>query len=297
MPGYSPITFFAINSVNEILGVLCGILQSEGSGIKSYLSTRVIVFGGPLVINKELKIANNLLESLVRSYKSKSIYIEFRNLFEISFLKEVFLRHKFSYKRHLNLIVNLDDDTLLKKRMSESRLRQVKAGLKSGAVIKQAETIEELKEFYQILKEKYSQKIKKPLVDFKMFENFYRLPDAGKIFLIKYVGKVIGGIVCPVFGNKVIYEWYIGGMDDKFKKQYPSVLATYAPIEYGLKNKLVNFDFMGAGSPGRDYGVREFKSKFGGKQVEYGRYIRINYPLLFSAGEIGLKFLGMIKSL
>ena len=52
---------------------------------------------------------------------------------------------------------------------------------------------------------------------------------------------------------------------------------------------------MGAGTPDSDYGVREFKSKFGGELVEYGRYVKINKPLLFSIGKFGLKVLGVLK--
>lgn len=297
MPGYSALALFAINSKGEIIGVLCGIHQHEGAGIKSYLSSRVIIIGGPIVNDHDLTIANSLIGSLVREYKSSSIFIEFRNLFETSFIKEIYLYHKFSFKRHLNYIISLDDPEQVKKRMSESRLRQIKSGLRSGAIIQEAKTIEEVKNFYRILKNLYDQKIKKPLVDFKFFEKFFETPLAGKIFIIKYHDKVIGGIVCPIYENSLIYEWYIGGMDLQFNKQYPSVLATFAPIDYGLKNKIANFDFMGAGSPERDYGVREFKSKFGGKQVEFGRYIRINNTLLFAIGKIGLRFLGMIKVL
>ena len=61
--------------------------------------------------------------------------------------------------------------------------------------------------------------------------------------------------------------------------------------------KFEYFDFMGAGSPDSDYGVREFKSKFGGECVEYGRYIKINKPVLYHAGRIGLKVLGKLNKI
>jgi len=48
---------------------------------------------------------------------------------------------------------------------------------------------------------------------------------------------------------------------------------------------------MGAGKPDEDYGVREFKSKFGGELVNYGRFIRINNPFYYKLGELGLKIL------
>ena len=89
---------------------------------------------------------------------------------------------------------------------------------------------------------------------------------------------------------KIIYEWYIAGEDGKYPGIYPSVLATWAAMDYANKKSIPIFDFMGAGSPDNNYGVRTFKSKFGGELVEYGRFIRINKPLLYQLGKLGLKF-------
>ena len=52
---------------------------------------------------------------------------------------------------------------------------------------------------------------------------------------------------------------------------------------------------MGAGKPNEDYGVREFKSKFGGELVEFGRFERINNHFLYLIGKTGLKILKKFK--
>jgi serine/alanine adding enzyme len=101
--------------------------------------------------------------------------------------------------------------------------------------------------------------------------------------------------MCPVFGD-TIYEYFIAGLDTEYKDLYPSILATWAPIEYAARNDLRFFDFMGAGKPDEDYGVREFKSKFGGKQVNYGRYQKIYNRILYSSGNFGLKILKKISA-
>jgi lipid II:glycine glycyltransferase (peptidoglycan interpeptide bridge formation enzyme) len=72
-------------------------------------------------------------------------------------------------------------------------------------------------------------------------------------------------------------------------------MATYAAMEYALLNGMALFDFMGAGSPDEAYGVREFKSRFGGEEVEHGRFILILNPIMYSVGKIGLKILAKIK--
>ena len=38
------------------------------------------------------------------------------------------------------------------------------------------------------------------------------------------------------------------------------------------------FDFGGAGKPNEEYGVRDFKKKYGGKLVNFGRYEKVHSP-------------------
>ena len=113
-------------------------------------------------------------------------------------------------------------------------------------------------------------------------------------FLIKYQNDIVGGIMCPIY-KETIYEWFVCGKDGEIKNIYPSVLATWAPIEYAAQNGLEYFDFLGAGKPDDDYGVREFKSKFGGKEISFGRYLRVNNKLLYHVGKTGLNLMKMLK--
>ena len=113
----------------------------------------------------------------------------------------------------------------------------------------------------------------------------------GKYLLVKYRDKVIGGMMCPVFADKAIYEWYVCGLDEEYKEQYPSVMATYAAISYAKQNGIPMFDFMGAGVPDKPYGVRDFKMEFGGELVEHGRYLHVRKPLLYMIGKWGVKVL------
>ncbi|MBI1781987.1 MAG: peptidoglycan bridge formation glycyltransferase FemA/FemB family protein [Sphingobacteriales bacterium] len=173
----------------------------------------------------------------------------------------------------------------------------MKKSLNNGATILEDVTEEQVEIFYQILLNLYNTKVRKPLPAWSFFKEFYHSPHLGKYFLIEYNGEIVGGIMCPVFKNKAIYEWYIAGKDGVDKNINPSVLATWAPINYALKNGIESFDFLGAGRPEEDYGVRQFKAGFGGEQVAYGRYLRINNPMLYSIGKSGLAFLKRIKKI
>lgn len=285
---YEPFLLIA-NESNEIIGSLLFVIIKEGNGLTGFFTKRCVVWGGPLVYNEKDNINNLLLSAFVNFTKKKAIYTEFRNLFDLNHIKYLFNKYDLNYKEHLNFIVSIPSLNEGKARISKSKKRQINKSINAGAVIAEATSIEQVEDFYQILKELYVTKIKKPLADFEFFRLFFLQKNAGKYLLVKYNNRIIGGIMCPIY-NKTIYEWYICGLDGEFEDIYPSVLATWAPIEYAANNGLKYFDFMGAGKPDEDYGVREFKSKFGGESVEYGRYERVNNKLLYFIGKMGLGF-------
>ncbi|APF20138.1 Methicillin resistance protein [Caldithrix abyssi DSM 13497] len=286
---YDPYIFVALDKQKKIVGVLLAVVIKE-TRLAGFFSARCIIWGGPLVSGQSnaQKIMGLLLTEFNKTLSGKTIYTEFRNLFSIKEFEKVFEEEKFVFNGHYNFIVDLRDKELLWKRINSGKKRQIKKSLKNGAKIVEPTDIKEVKEFYQILFHLYKSKVKKPLPSFSFFENFFYNKELGKYLLIEYNSKIVGGIMCPVYKD-TIYEWYVCGLDREYKDIYPSVLATWAAIYYGMKNNLKYFDFMGAGKPDQDYGVRKFKSQFGGELVNYGRYIRINNKFLYYLGKFGLK--------
>lgn len=153
---------------------------------------------------------------------------------------------------------------------------------------------EDIAAWYEILAELYRTRVKTPLFPLSFFIEFYR-QGFGKYLLVKYEGKVIGGIMCPILEGRCIYEWFVCGMDTEYRNQNPSVMATYAAMEYGNAHGLARFDFMGAGKPNEPYGVREFKARFGGEEVEHGRFLCVTKPVLYKTGTLGVKILKKLK--
>lgn len=284
---------FACEKNNEIIALCVVTLQKE-KGIKGYFSRRAIIYGGPLLSLNNLQAVDTLLEKIKAYYKKKAIYIEIRNYFDFSEYLNIFNKLGFQYLSWLNYQVATLSIEEIKRNMSSSRLRQIKKAIKNGVIWKEASSIEEVKAFYNILCELYKNKIKKPLLPESFFLEFYK-QKIGKYLLVAYQNKIIGGIMCPVAPAKCIYEFYICGLDNEYKEQYPSVMATWAAIEYANIKGIPMFDFMGAGNPREDYGVREFKARFGGNEVNYGRFIYILNPILYNLGKIGLNILQKIK--
>lgn len=287
VPGYSA-KVFAIQD-NDELHALCVVTFQKENGIKGFFSRRAIIYGGPLISsgNDGIIALKILLKTINEEVKNNAIYIEIRNLNDYGTYKEYFETSGWNYLNYLNFHLYCGSEEVAWNNFNNNRKRQIKKSLKLGVQIEEASSIFEVTEFYRILKDLYYTKIKKPLPS---FEYFHRLFDTriAKFFLVKFQEKIIGGIVCPVLEGISIYEFYICGLDQEFKDASPSVMATFAAIEYGYKNKLERFDFMGAGKMNEDYGVRDFKEKFGGKLVEHGRFFKIFNPILYQIGKFGL---------
>jgi hypothetical protein len=281
--------------MNGQLRALCVTTIQKENGLKGYFSRRGIIYGGPILRENVSAELNLLLQAINNDLRDKVIYVETRNSNNYSQFKETFGSNGWSYQAELNYHLDCSSEETAWKNFSNSRKRQIRKALKAGVSIEPATDVTEVLEYYCILKNLYTTKIKKPLASPAYFERMFELNHA-KFLLIKYRGKIIGGIIAPVQENKCIYELNICGLDKEYKEAYPSVMATFAAIEYGYKNGLKRFDFMGAGSPDDDYGVREFKSKFGGVEVENGRFLHIFNPALYNMGKIAINKLKWLST-
>ncbi|MDH4211972.1 MAG: GNAT family N-acetyltransferase [candidate division WOR-3 bacterium] len=292
--GYKPIFIAVLGDDDEVLGVLLSVIQTEKSFVLKDLTARAVIWGGPLVKDDDMSVMHALLSSYDDIVKSSVLYTEFRNLWDISdnhtsFEKNGYVRHE-----HLNFLIDLSrgrDEVFAK--LSSSKRRQVRRGLEKAEIVI-AEDESEITDYYGVLRDYYSEVIKKPLPPLSFFLNFHRIlrpQEKGVTFLVKSNGETIGGIVCPITRNydrNVIYELYVVGSREH-DNLFPSVLATWAPIEWGARNGFDHFDFMGAGRPGVSYGVREFKAKFGGDMVSYDRFRKIHRPILNGFSQIGFR--------
>ena len=58
-------------------------------------------------------------------------------------------------------------------------------------------------------------------------------------------------------------------------------------MKWGCTSEYKYFDFGGAGKPDEKYGVRDYKLKFGGTLVKFGRLEKIHMPNKFKLAKSG----------
>lgn len=285
---------YSVSRDGIVKGRIVGYIQKDGGKVKQFLSRRAIINGGPMLAEditpEELE---TLLDECKKALKSKAIYVESRNFEGYSKFKDVFNRCGWRYEPHYNFHIDTSSPETVEANLGKSRKRDIRTSLRDGATYGEAQGIDEVKSLYDILKRLYSTKVKTPLFPWEFFEKLYHSPW-GKVFVVRFEGRIVGGTVC-VCGDDTVYEWFACGEDGISKSVFPSTLATYAGIRYVAENGYRRFDMMGAGTPGDGgYGVRDFKAKFGGELVEHGRFKLVLNPLLYRLGTIGVKMLKKI---
>ena len=282
---------FGVEENGVLRALVCGYVIADGGLIKRFLSRRAIIPGGILMAPKvSLQSIGFLMHHVKQELKRQAIYIEIRNYFDYTFYRETIEKAQFVYQPHLNFHVpTLDLESSLMQ-LNNTKRRDVKLSQKNGAEIVLASTLTEVQSYYNLLEKLYQEKVKTPLFPCVFFERLFQLEEA-KFFLIKYQDRIVGGSVCVAVSGRVLYEWFVCGLDREIKNVYPSTLATWGAIEYAANNNFSYFDMMGAGKPNESYGVREFKAKFGGNLVEHGRYCYVCNSLLYTIGKLGVKVL------
>lgn len=288
----SPITIFSYDEYDDIDGVLLATVYSSPH-IMSYFTTRVVIYGGPLIqANPEHcydAILNLLMSELLKKIPWYTLFVQIRN-FTHNHQRDKSMQ-ALGFKRYdrLNIINPISESTNLGQHIFPARKRQIKAGKKEGLVVREAANEQEVLLFYQQLKQRYIE-IRKPLPEYSFFNTFFKISKSnllGKIWIVEKDGLVHGGMVCPITPLGSCYEWYI--CNDKSIRNSGAVLTSEV-LRNACNIGCTQFDFMGAGLPGKSYGVRQFKRTFGGATENFGRYNKIHNRVLYTLAELGYTF-------
>ena len=274
----------AVTNDAQLRAICVGYVTKERNPLKQFFTRRAIIIGGPCFADdcsdeEVTNLLRSLTHSLVNSFIHSPIYIETRNFNDYSRWRHVFEQCGFKYYPHYDMHINCTDRESMIARITDSKIRQIRKAENEGVQIVEAETEQEVHDFYVLLNHLYRKKVHRPLFPESFFQRFVE-DKRGVLLIAKQNGAVIGGMLCPILEAKVIYEWYVVG---------PAVV-TWSAMDYANKHNIPLFDLMGAGEPDVPYGVRDFKLQFGGALKEFGRFLNVNHNVLYKIGKIGMKF-------
>lgn len=294
--GLTPYFHIAYNEHHVIVGIMLSFRQIQyGIFPLSFLSSRTIIWGGPLVKDGDLSVYRGLYE-IYLPQKPFSIYTQVRNLFDQSKFRGVMQQFGFEYEDHLTILVDLEKtEEQLWQQIHSKRRNEIRRAIKEGTVVEVHKDEETLKNCYFILKEVY-QRAKLPL---PALNHFTALLHSGHereglvIFVARFENKIIGCMLCLAYGT-TLFDYYAGAYSEYYHK-YPNDLIPWEVFKWGKQNGFLQFDFGGAGKPNVPYGVREYKKKFGGETVSYGRFEKIHFPIFFKLALLAFRWWKLLK--
>ena len=285
-----PVFLAILDKQNCIKATVLACIIKTFDGILGRITSRAIIWGGPVVLKSDPVWLSILLEEYVRVIRSKAIFTEFRNGWDMMSLNQVFEEHGFRFNEHLNILVDLtQSEEKLWRNLHSKRRNEIRKAVKRGTVFKEITEEAQVVETFEILKEVYHN-AKIPLADKSMFISAFRiLGPKGMIrfFAAMKEGRIIGTIIVLCYKN-VIYDWYAGSYRNHYK-DHPNDLLPWEVFLWGKRNGYRLFDFGGAGDPKVPYGVRDYKKKFNKKMVRPGRYRKIHNPIMYEFGRFGFK--------
>lgn len=293
---YEPFFLAVINEDDEILGILLSVIQHEYKRPIGNLTARSIIWGGPLIKKEDPQVFELILRNYERIVRRRAVYSQFRNLWNMQKFKEIFIHLRYTFEDHLNIIVDLSkSESLLWKEVHSKRRNEIRRAIKEGTSVLELKNFVDLDNIYWILHEVYKN-AKLPIADKSLFVESFKV--LGLRGMIKYFGafnnnEIIGGI-CILCYRETLYNWYAGSLR-KFYNKYPNDLLPWEVFKWGKKNGYLIFDFGGAGKPDKKYGVRDYKKKFGGRLVNYGRFEKIHMPIKFNIAKAGFSLWKKIR--
>lgn len=248
-------------------------------------TTRSIVFGS--VLSTHDSEGHDALAQMLQVYKDEvkgpPMFTELRSLSNLEVLQPILQEQGFFYEDHLNYLIDLEKPAHdIMHLMSKSGRKAIRRSIQSEVIPEEIQERSQIPAYYSLLEQTYKRAMV-PLADISLFEAVYSIlvpKGMAKMLLARSDGQLAAASLELPYKD-TIFSWY-SGYDRTFRKFYPNDRLVWHILEWGANNGFSCFDFGGAGRPTEKYGPREFKAKFGGKLVNFGRNTYVHAPYTLS---------------
>lgn len=202
----------------------------------------------------------------------------------VSALKYVHLEQRWTfwnsprdvYRIDLNGKLSIED---LYNALDRDTRRCIRKASKEGVILEQATTEEELKSFYETFREFSVTKgfMSRGYEYQKKLWESYVACGRGRLFLARYDGKVIGGLICILFGKKCLAMHM--GTPYKYQKLQTYYAYVWESIRWAKEEGCFWYSFRGVGTTPTQ---EAFKRKFNPKVIPLVGYYDFSFkPLLY----------------
>jgi hypothetical protein len=268
---------WAAVSGETVLALLLPVRIHLIGGVLRTLTTRAIAYGS--VLYQDDQDGKDALAKLLLAYrhsmKNTALFIELRNLSDLSAVQSVMGSSRYEFVDYLDYLVdtNLPAEQVFGNIHKSVQKKITRALQLNRLEICEVQDISQIKTCYSILKKTYTN-AHIPLADYSLFESAFKTlypKSMIKVTVGRAEGQDIAASVVLLYKD-VIYDWY-QGFDRAYASYLPNDLMVWNILKWATEHHYRTFDFGGGGKPDEKYGPRQFKVKFGGSQVNYGRNI------------------------
>jgi CelD/BcsL family acetyltransferase involved in cellulose biosynthesis len=275
--GFSPLPLAAVSPSGEIQALLVAVRVQSFSEVFGAVSSRSICYAEPLCYDDPNSIAalSRLIDAHDRAMCRRVLFAEVRPLHANGPERVALEQCGYEYLDYLNYVVDTTQPKdALWKRVRDTARTSIRKSQRQGLEIRHIDSANTVDLFYPLLSETY-RRADTPLADRSLFDAAVSIlrPQGMIEFTSVYNQDRPIAMNAMLLFNKQVFGWYSGSVRVRGASQMD--LLQWHEIAWSCEQGYSRYDFGGAGWPNVPYGVRDFKAKFGGDLVCYGRYRKV----------------------
>lgn len=282
--GYKPSLWAAVDAGGDPLAILTPVEVTLLPGLLGRFTARLICYGGPLCAPGDA--GREALDALLAEYqrwaRRRALFTEMRSVSCTAELRPALHAHGYAHEAHLNFLVDVEQpEDRLWAQMRPSCQRDVRKARRRGVVVQDSLDPQDLATAYDILAQVY-RNARVPLASRTLFQAALDVlgpREMLRIFSVRVDDRCIGVRFALLHKDRVI-NWY-GGTDRSSSSHCPGEAMMWGTMLWARTHGYRVLDFGGAGRPDESYGPRDFKAKFGGQLVDFGRDVCIHSQLAY----------------
>jgi serine/alanine adding enzyme len=290
--GYHPSLWAAVDAETRPVALFLPVEISLVRGPLRYLTTRAVAYGSVLCRpdDRGRGALAVLLQRYTQEVKRSVMFTELRNTSNMQAVQPVLVNRGFAFQEHLNFLIDLTcPPEEIWAGIRPNARRNIRKAERLKVRVREAKDMADIDTAYRVLLDAYK-RLRVPLPPVSLFRaTFEILGPLGmmRVLLAAVDGATVGALMLLLHKGVALY-WYTG-MRRQHSAYRPADLLVWRSLELARDLGFEIFDFGGGGTPREGYGVRDFKAKFGGDLVNFGRNTHVHAPVRFKLGQAGYR--------
>ena len=278
--GHTPLLLAAVTDHGRPVALLTAVRITLKGGLAARWTTRVVAYGGFLA--EESDRGQDALRALLEEHNRRAgiaLFTELRHMSDPGPWRAALNATGYRWEPHLNFLISLTaGEKGVWQRLKPNARQHIRRAEKQGLVAREVKTPDDLAIWYDIMQEGYL-RARVPLAPFGLFAAAHRLlvPSGQARFWLAWHENTPVAARAVLLHRDTVLDWY-AAYRASHQRLRPNDFMVWYVLRWAIRAGYHTFDFGGAGHPDKPYGVRHFKAKFGGTQVNYGRSTRVHHP-------------------